>query len=1686
MNPEKLTEVLNTEIRNYSDKRLGLRWAGEDEEGGDRIITMELEGEAMGKEFLRRQIRWCCPPDNRAEDENGREWIFPLIAYRIDGRGKLSGFRKRDPLDLENATLVYTWWDQALRAARRLGIAGKAENAEKGQPWLLSEVLIFEGALNNPWAGESALRKLRAQRLDSGREPLLELEASRMVEVDTAGDDARVEGRHRLPHHSQRYLLCPFQTPESKKIGLQLFLAAGSEFDHRNCRLEAAGGSPIFSAAVGLVPYPAHTDGPRLMMGGKNLKQAVRVKKAEPPMVPGHLERDSGDSYKFFGGTFEEARFSPAPGVNALVAVMPWGGFTYEDGLVVSSGLARRLEISGDRLSQRAVFDINPEALKKEALELTGGGSKPEEGDDGEDESGGEPAIEMFELLGTLCEGFQRSCDSAARQKLLYRFGCQLHVPDGMHRILREFSAPLYEFHAPGILDSLRIRWTADWMRGYSGTAPRLEMKFGFRVDRPLTIGDKLTGRSGNKGVVARILEPEELPIVLIGGKEYPVDLMISPCSIIGRKNLGQIYEMAHGLVLQAQEDELLPGSLPGDCPLTASEFRKEVFPALKEMGMDEAGFPVRFPDPETGEPRETRAFAGWQYICRLAHHAPDKLQARGESGPDVAAMGQPRAGGAWAGQRIGEMENWTILSRGQGLGPAGDSIDLLRALRTGRAGGKGSGGEDWTFRTAADLMELAGMGIERSERGARFRSFRKQGPPLSARLAREMLDYIYREEHFAGKLKRAENSLNKMLKEKPDSEELEEKRRALEGLNKDREEMEAARKEFRVLSFTDLERERERAPEEDLLPRLREWLPRLANSLSEASEPGNRKLLEFLEALSPCRVEDSPRSDLLELLKEIIPRGKTGPADEEGDKLPEAPPDLVENIDDDEPDEDEEEEEEGGKFPGTGNADAHGKEPSGAARRRAYGLRALACLFCEEKPPKLSARANFAGGIPFYFPAFRAVPGLAYSLSRALADMDNFLRKPSEKNLGNFLYRLNKYWKDLFKYLAGKRGIFVGHLLGHRVRHSGRAVIVPGPDLALDTVRLPARMLVQLLEGHGALPKLGLLPHDLDRIRDLSLGGRKEAGKAARELNESIRALDDGLWCLLLRQPTLHRHSIQAFRVECWEELAVAIPPMLTPGFNADFDGDTMAVFLPPPPWCHGLSSCSIAASPGRVGDGAPQISASLDLALGWSALADERRKFWEDLAEAESGATLEQVRDCLIRRAAKNGGWLRNLGEMQREVCAASTGAASISPTELERLYRELAPFRESVADPGPDRKEEDYKEMEKRADRAVEKWLEDNPKTHLHRLVSGRARGEPADLRKICGFTGLAKDNYTISEPAERELADCWISGCFWGGLEEDELFRYSYAARESMAMKKLSTARAGWLSWKLAEGLYNTVIGGEDCGADRGISLYRRPGGAIEARIPGDDGSGADPFPLTGTAESILQRAAWGRVPVGESLPLDRAECRRRYRQTEEGGGEPFLVIRSPLTCRQAGANVCSACAGSDPGLKPLDTPRLQPPGSPVGLTAAQAIGERGTQLAMQRFHDVSGSRSSPVERLENLLLRASRGKGNGSGRKPSSGELFRFLAEEILSRPGEGGSRIPYKDLPQDLVHYELALRTSGGLKERFPSWDGNLLAAAAFASITRSLAPGLWEGGEENARGLKSAVMLNVRPEEER
>jgi len=612
-----------------------------------------------------------------------------------------------------------------------------------------------------------------------------------------------------------------------------------------------------------------------------------------------------------------------------------------------------------------------------------------------------------------------------------------------------------------------------------------------------------------------------------------------------------------------------------------------------------------------------------------------------------------------------------------------------------------------------------------------------------------------------------------------------------------------------------------------------------------------------------------------------------------------------------------------------------------------------------------------------------------------------------------------NRALKSLSDLLRGKQGRFRQNLLGKRVDYSGRSVIVVGPELKLYQCGLPKEMALELFK-----------PFVMERLVNLKYSHNVKSAKRAVEkvrpevwdiLEEVIR--DHPV--LLNRAPTLHRLGIQAFEPILVEGKAIKLHPLACTAFNADFDGDQMAVHVPLSMEAQAEARFLMLAHNNilKPQDGRPVISPSQDMVIGCYYLtiihedAKGAGRIFSSEDEAQmayalgqitlqspikvritrtfNGETGTKIIDTSLGRLIFNDALPQNLGFRKRE-CLDDMFALEVDELvgkkQLSRIvdmcfhtqgehktarvldnikslgfkYSTRGAVTVSVADI---KVPECKKTMLAEADEAVRKvnnlyrrglLSEDerynrviaiwNDCTHnlrdqilpnlekfnpIRMMTDSGARGSSAQVSQLAGMRGL------MASPSGKTI-ELPIRANFREGLTVLEFFLSSHGSRKSLADTALRTADSGYLTRRLVDVSQEVIVREEDCFELRGEKVRGIP---VSELMSGKQSIESLEDRLRGrtAAEDILDPET-GEVLVRINEPIDY-----QMAHTIVSRGITEATVRSVLTCRTENG-VCARCYGENMahGGK-VDV------GEAVGIIAAQAIGEPGTQLTMRTFH-----------------------------------------------------------------------------------------------------------------------------------
>jgi DNA-directed RNA polymerase subunit beta' len=596
---------------------------------------------------------------------------------------------------------------------------------------------------------------------------------------------------------------------------------------------------------------------------------------------------------------------------------------------------------------------------------------------------------------------------------------------------------------------------------------------------------------------------------------------------------------------------------------------------------------------------------------------------------------------------------------------------------------------------------------------------------------------------------------------------------------------------------------------------------------------------------------------------------------------------------------------------------------------------------------------------------------------------IDNGMRKAVTTKATTGGKRLLKSLADMLK---GKQGRFRQNLLGKRVDYSGRSVIVVGPELKLDQVGIPKKMALEIFK-----------PFVIRKILEKQLAFNVKAASrlVEDETDEVWQCLEEVIkdkLVLINRAPTLHRLSIQAYYPVLIEGEAIRIHPMVCKAFNADFDGDQMAVFLPLSEEAQKeakermLSSLNLL----KPATGTPMVTLYQDIVLGCYWLTDiwENRKGEGKVFSSPEEAILAfEMGELDIKAKIKlriDGNLVEtSLGRIIFNEALPEDFPFQnklITIKELEKITAELLEkypievVRETldrIKDLGfeystlsgitwgmddlviPSQKEEIIEKARKEIEKVEKQYrmglLSKEEKSEKTIEIWTRARGEieklvPKTLPKEgpvfqmvnAGARGSWKQPVQmcgmkglVINPMG-EIIELPVLSCYKEGLKVLEYFISTHGARKGAADTALRTSSAGYLTRRLVDVAHEVIVIEKDCGDKKGIEILRSDADEI-----GQD------FLMKIVGRVCLDNIK-GIIKEGEIIDWEKGK------KIVEAKVEKVRV-RSPLTCKTI-RGVCQKCYGWDLGRN-----KLIELGEAVGIVAAQSIGEPGTQLTLRTFH-----------------------------------------------------------------------------------------------------------------------------------
>ena len=645
-----------------------------------------------------------------------------------------------------------------------------------------------------------------------------------------------------------------------------------------------------------------------------------------------------------------------------------------------------------------------------------------------------------------------------------------------------------------------------------------------------------------------------------------------------------------------------------------------------------------------------------------------------------------------------------------------------------------------------------------------------------------------------------------------------------------------------------------------------------------------------------------------------------------------------------------------------------------------------------------------------------------------------------------------NRALKSLSDMLKGKNGRFRQNLLGKRVDYSGRSVIVNGPELKIYQCGLPKEMAIELFKPFV--------------MKELEQRGISQNIKNAKKL---VERLDPQVWdiledvikehpVMLNRAPTLHRLGIQAFEPVLVEGKAIKLHPLVCTGFNADFDGDQMAIHLPLSVEAQAecrflmLSTNNLL----KPSDGGVVNVPSQDMVLGIYYLTQERENvagtgnYYHNLNEAilayengdctlqsrihvrctktmPDGTELEQTIESTLGRFLFNEIIPQDLGFVDRTVPGNELKLEidfMVTKKQLKKIlqacidvhgtfktaevldlvksigyhYSTRAAMTVSIADIIVPKQKYELMEQgqntvdqiaknfrrgllteEERYSAVVATWTKIDEEltkvvignmdkyNNIFMMADSGARGSNQQIKQLAGMRGLMADTqgHTIELP---------IKSNFREGLDVLEYFMAAHGARKGLSDTALRTADSGYLTRRMVDVSQELIIREQDCAAGKDVI----PGMTVRAFMDGNETIEGLQDRITGRYSCEDIRDKDGNIIVQKNHMITTSRAKRVIAEGVNAKGEPVdaVKIRTILTCRSR-LGICSKCYGAN-----MATGESVQVGEAVGIIAAQAIGEPGTQLTMRTFHTggvAGGNITQGLPRVEELF-EARRPKG----------------------------------------------------------------------------------------------------------
>lgn len=1334
----------------------------------------------------------------------------------------------------------------------------------------------------------------------------------------------------------------------------------------------------MFSAATNMIPFIQSTSANRATMAGRHMEQAIPLKQREAPLVQTVIQKGKEQSsmhefmgmmasqrapidgevvqvnpdsiillssdgkkrevqtYDHFplnddkgfihstpvvkvgdkikaGQTLADTNFTKggklALGTNLKAAYMPFHGYNFEDGVVISESAAQKL--TSEHMHRKGV-DLTPEhTLDKKKFIANYHNVLTKEMAEKLDDDGVAKVGQKVNPGDVLIAALRKREDTD-ESRMMQRMHKSLVKP------YTDVSSK-WEADVPGIITNVVKR----------GKRTEVHVK----TEEPAEVGDKLSGRVGNKGIITKIIPDHEMPQTK---DKKPIDILLNPAGVPGRLNLGQVLETAAAKIAEKTGKTYITQNFDGSADVT-----QKIKDELKAHGLTDKEMVT---DPITGK-EMGEVLVGPQYIHKLKHQVGKKLIARA-GGPGYAydVNKIPKGGGPHGAQALDSLGMYALLAHGAKANiremqtyksNADDNDELWTSIQSGSP----IPPPRPTFAYNKFLSMLKTVGVNTVKQGNTLTL-----SPLTDKQVLEMSSGEIKDggRMVVGKtLKEEKQGLfdktvtggmdgqkwsHITLPEKMPNPIFEKSILSLTGLNQ---------KEFdSVMTGTHAIDSKTGKVTADLKAGLQagkgiEHLLKkidvdkdLASATELLKSPGlkgnrldqvNRKV-KYLQALK--KLDMKPTEAYLQQHVAIMP--------------PSMRPLWV--------------------MP---SGDISEDDINGMYK----GL-ALSAKVLKEAPKALPDDMKNKERAAVY-DAMKSMAGLGGHLNRDFRGVLDIIRGKTISPEG-------------IKSGSPREGYFQSKLVKRKQDLSMRSTIIPEPELGLDEVGIPRKAAMELYKP--------FVVRELKGLTGMSPLAAQQAIKDGDPLaSRALERVVENRPILLKRDPVLHKYGVQAFNPVLISGKAVKIHPLVTSGYNADFDGDAMSAFVP-------VSTEAVEEAkkmfPSRnlfsPATGEIMYAPTHESKLGIYTLTQSGKitnKNFDSLGAVQKAVTSgelgptdvirvnqqkttagralvskvlpsdmrEQVlsgkvtldgkgQAQLLSELARNHkddysqvvNKLKDLGNEHATYHPVSIGLDDIKADKLSRnLILRQADRKVAEIDRGAgsakDKEKKSvhaYDQASEAMVRAIEKKHTENP-TALMTMMKAGVKPNMAAYRQITMAPMLMMNT-------KGEIIPHPIRKSFSEGLDVGDYWTQSSGARKGVVQKVQSVQEPGYLTKQVMNSVMNNSIATDDCGTKKGVALPVDERDILDRHLATDVKAGRNVF-KAGTLITPGVRDSLRNNKVGR------------------------VVVRSPLRCEH-GTGICTKCYGLD------ENGESAPVGKNVGIISGQAIGERSTQLSMRTFHE----------------------------------------------------------------------------------------------------------------------------------